>query len=176
MVKIKVGEKLPKEFKIYNRGEGAILKITKSSFDILILFNGWSKKEVLSASKKPYEYGLFIEDYIIFIVLKFGDFEFEAPFNIHLLHDTFIKDWLTEKANSVSIIGVEQKKEIVKSLRISGWSWEFMEAFKAASKKQLETYSSAGSVSARQVSIMSKYTTEEMISKTKFFKIGGNKK
>lgn len=157
----------------YRGQEGATIVTNSAIFDVLIQMNGLTPSETAALKSGQLRYGVYVEEAVPFLLLDFpsAKFNVDASFNFHAVMASDRTAWLEAEANAVTLIGIEGKNYKVVSIRLCGFDLDFVAAFKSAAAQQLVAYSNTVDVNRKINNITARLSTEQMMSKTKMYKL-----
>lgn len=142
------------------------------SFDLLMYMNNPSKNEIEAAKTGKMLYAVFSELAVPFFCIEFtGSFSFDASLNMHKVEQSHHKTWLASEANTVNLILIDSRNNIIKSLRMIGLEPEAMKELKDVCRQQLVLYVNPSQVDKAINSITAQYTTDDMIVHSKIYRL-----
>lgn len=165
MTRFEVGQPFP----VHNRARGVEetrIDINEEFFD-MCFYSSQAAKDAKMFTKGKMRYGVFVEDNIPFFIIEFvGDMSIEASFNFLKLKQDKVDHWLNSKANSITLYLIDNQTNILHGMRLIGIKHEVADQFRDACEAQDNTYATHNEVEIKTLSIVKKFSAQELLHKT----------
>ena len=141
---------------------------------LLVMLTNPTDEEITQFRHSPWEYGLFCQESIPYLVVRNGSFFGDASFNVVGAEDNKtrmnITNWLNDEGNILSFVLIDRQTKIIKCIRSIGLHPTIPQKIREACRRQLEIYPSYADISKVMTKIESQNDTSLMIKRSLMYR------
>lgn len=151
--------------------EISLSEISTAFFDVKSYLHEPTPDEIKDWRRGQLRYGFYFEDNIVFFLLKLETFSLDVSINVLKIKTPEHREqWLNAEGKLINIFLIDTKSNILRGMRTLSIPMELADRVKDVLETQ-QDYGTAEAVEKKIIEITGRLTTEQMISKTKMFKL-----
>ena len=152
--------------------EATLSDITTSFFDVKCYMSEPTPDEIQDWRKGNLRYGLFELDACPFFILAFETWNLDISVNVlKIKKSEDIDTWLNTEGNVINLFLIDAGTNILKAMRMISVPRNVAEGLKDILEEQTHRYDNRDQVEKRIAEIQHTISTDNMISRTKMYKI-----
>lgn len=171
MTKYEVGNPFPFPHPMPG-AEVTLSDISTAFFDVKCYLHDIAPDEIKDWRKGILKYGFFEYDKCLFFIIAFENWNLDCSINIlKIKSDEDLENWLNADGNLINIFLIDAGTNILKAMRTFSIPVDLSESVKDILEQQTEKYNNHEEVEKRIAEIQHSITTDEMIKRTKMYKL-----
>ena len=164
---ISVGQKFPL-IRLVPEGDATRTLPGDGFSGFMVCFHRPTEQEINRFNTSPLEYGVFCQNYVPYLLLKFGTWCVDGSFNI-VGGGEPCDAWIKSNANLLNIYFIDSNSKLVKGIRSIGLDQSVVTTIKDACIMQKKMYSHTQAIYREMERIERQYDTHAMIKSSMMF-------